>query len=192
MPVATGSSRSSQSDGLSREAALKIARAGHVGASGEFEWFTPPHIITAARKVMGGIDLDPASTPEANAIVGAERIYTMADDGLSQPWAGRVWMNPPYAEKLIVPFVGRLIEEVRRGTVEQACVLVNNATETAWFQRLVSAMDVLCLPAGRLKFWHPARGKLNPLQGQAIFYLGPEDLRFRAVFSAVGALVLRT
>lgn len=50
--------------------ALKNARVEngqmHVGQNSEqMEWFTPPHVIDAARATMGGIDLDPATTATA-------------------------------------------------------------------------------------------------------------------------------
>lgn len=66
------------------------------------EWYTPAAIVDAAREVMVGIDLDPASCLEANATVRAERIYTLADDGLSKPWVARtVWLNPPYGRSSV-------------------------------------------------------------------------------------------
>lgn len=39
--------------------------------------------------------LDVCATPE-NA--KCERFYTLEDDGLVQPWSGRVWCNPPYSQ----------------------------------------------------------------------------------------------
>lgn len=58
-------------------------------------WFTPPEIIEAAREMMGGIDLDPASEPAAQAHVRAERaLYAGA---LEADWttARKIWLNPP-------------------------------------------------------------------------------------------------
>lgn len=59
------------------------------------EHYTPPGIIEAARAVLGGIDLDPATSVVANTIVKAPRIFTAAEDGLAHSWAGRIFLNPP-------------------------------------------------------------------------------------------------
>ena len=47
------------------------------------------------REGMGEIDLDPATSAEANETVLAAEFYTETDDGLKKPWRGRVWLNPP-------------------------------------------------------------------------------------------------
>jgi hypothetical protein len=59
------------------------------------EHYTPIHVVDRARSLLGGIDLDPASCAEANMRISATRIYTEKEDGLRQPWSGRVFLNPP-------------------------------------------------------------------------------------------------
>jgi hypothetical protein len=59
------------------------------------EHYTPRDIVEAAREVLGGIDLDPASCLEAQQTVRAERYFTRGVNGLFQPWSGRVFLNPP-------------------------------------------------------------------------------------------------
>lgn len=171
-----------------REVTLsEIKRTAHVtNHTGNNEWYTPAKYIEAARLVMGGIDLDPASHEEANVVVGACRFYTEAEDGLAHDWAGRLWMNPPYSQPLIEQFCTKLAESHKAGAVTEACVLVNNATETRWFQTLASVAAAVCFPAGRVKFWAPGRREGAPLQGQAILYLGNRPEAFMSAFADFG------
>ena len=157
--------------------------------SGEHEWYTPRDYIEAARAVMGGIDLDPASSVSANAIVQASWFYTRDDDGLAQPWRGRVWLNPPYAHLLVDQFCERLAEHVSTGTVTEAVVLVNNATETRWFARLAAGAAAICFPLGRVRFWSPGKDTAAPLQGQAVVYVGGHVTPFLREFGAFGLVV---
>jgi len=177
-------------DSLSRYAKiLEFDTTAHVGQNaGQSEWYTPADYIEAARAVMGEIDLDPATTETANAVVGANQIFTLEEDGLKQEWKGCVWMNPPYAQPLISEFCKKLRDDVSVGSVSEAIVLVNNATETEWFQDLVQVSSVICFPAGRIKFWHPERESM-PLQGQAVVYVGGNLEGFSEAFSGFGFLV---
>lgn len=161
----------------------KTAHVSH--NSGENEWYTPPAFIEAARSVMGGIDLDPATSEIANQTVKADRIFTEETDGLSQEWPiGRIWMNPPYAQPLMGQFAERITQEAMRGS--EAIVLVNNATETAWFQRMGEVASAACFPKSRVKFLDPYGNPGAPLQGQAIIYFGPNVEKFAAEFHSFG------
>lgn len=168
------------------EAIREIKRPHVANNSGDNEWYTPPEFIEAARLVMGSIDLDPASSEVANRTVGAERIYTAADDGLTLTWAGRVWMNPPYEKGLIDRFAEKLRDEVKAGFVPQAVVLVNNATDTRWFATLCEVASMVCFPTGRIRFHKPDGERGAPLQGQAVIYIGGHHEGFARAFASFG------
>lgn len=166
--------------------AVKKAHVSH--NSGNNEWYTPPHYVEAARKVMGGIDLDPASSEIANHTVKALRFFTADDNGLEQQWKGRVWMNPPYAQPLIAQFIERLIDQYCANAVTEAIVLVNNATDTAWGQALLKSAAGVCFPKARIRFLDPAGNPSgSPLQGQMIVYLGKNRDYFSQEFAGFGA-----
>jgi hypothetical protein len=153
-----------------------------------YEWYTPARYIEAARELMGGIDLDPASSAAAQKIVQAAQFYTKETDGLAQPWEGRVFLNPPYSADLVTAFTERLRKLHEAGSVEQAVLLVNNCTDAAWFQALLRRYPV-CFTAGRIKFWSPGREDLAARQGQAVFYLGDQVARFDELFEQFGTIV---
>lgn len=83
-------------------------------SSGDFEYYTPKPILSAARELLGGIHLDPASSPEANKHVCAYKYFCEPEfvsfrnnngcvirhyadwGGLSHDWNINVWLNPPF------------------------------------------------------------------------------------------------
>ena len=96
--------------------------------SGDFEYYTPPHIVDAARRTMGGIDLDPASSPGANVSVRAIRYYDQLDNGLVQTWAGRVWLNHPFSRAHNAQWIYKLVDEYCKQRVEQACCITSGGS----------------------------------------------------------------
>jgi ParB family chromosome partitioning protein len=157
--------------------------------TGENEWFTPPPVLELARAVMGGIDLDPASSAQAQATVQAERYFSADDDGLAQEWSGRVWLNPPYAQPLLSEFVAKLIAEVRSARVAQAILLTHNYTDTAWSQAAMEAADAIGFTRGRIHFISKAGEMAQPTQGQMVCYFGPFIGRFAEVFHATATIL---
>lgn len=168
-----------------KEVIADVQKRPHVSFnSGNNEWYTPIDYIEAARDVMGSIDFDPASSEIANETVKAKEYYTAETNGLDKAWHGNVWMNPPYASDLIGKFIDKLIEELPN--IEQAMVLVNNATETEWFNKLIPQASAVCFPRSRVKFYMPDGKTGAPLQGQAIIYFGIHYDKFINVFSQKG------
>lgn len=158
--------------------------------SGENEWYTPPKYIEAARRAMGSIDTDPASCELANSIVKAKVYFDIDDDGLSREWVGNVWLNPPYVQPLVSQFTAATIEKYLAGEINQACVLVNNATETNFFQYMLQYCSAICFPSGRIRYIDKNGEQANsPLQGQAILYFGNAPEEFTYSFKDIGGIL---
>jgi hypothetical protein len=153
------------------------------------EWYTPAVYIEAARDVLGGIDLDPASSALANETVKAGRFFTVDDDGLASPWHGRVWLNPPYGG-LAGEFIERLVDEYENGDIDAAVALVNaHCTDTTWFQRLWS--HTLCFTNHRINFAAGTTDRSGSTHGSVFAYLGSAPEVFAANFATFGAVVSR-
>lgn len=157
--------------------------------SGNNEWYTPPEYIEAAWRVMGTIDLDPASSKIANQTVKAGVYFTSEDDGLRFHWDGHVWMNPPYAGELIGKFADKLVQHFASGDVKEAIVLVNNSTETVWFGAMMGIASAVVFPRGRVRFLDPDGNPGAPLQGQAVIYFGENVDLFASEFAQFGRVL---
>lgn len=163
----------------------EVLKRPHVSFnSGNNEWYTPAEFIEAAVKVMGKIDLDPASSEIANKTVKAEKYYTSEANGLAHKWFGNVWLNPPYSSDLIGKFSDKVLSEY--GNCSQIIILVNNATETEWFCKLVSKASAVVFPKSRVKFYMPDGRTGAPLQGQAVLYIGSSPEKFLDCFKKFG------
>lgn len=58
------------------------------------DWYTPYYVIEALGLTY---DLDPCAPPGGVPWIPAAKVFTEANDGLTQFWVGRVWLNPPYS-----------------------------------------------------------------------------------------------
>jgi len=171
---------------------IEVKKPHVANNSGENEWYTPPKYTEAAKRVMGGIDLDPASNSVANEFVKADAFYTKEDDGLTKPWYGRVWLNPPYAQPLIAQFAEAVVGKFSSAEFEQAVVLVNNATDTKWLQSMMKACSAACFLEGRIRYLDKTgEPKNSPIQGQVALYFGEDIQRFTDEFGAFGVVMSR-
>lgn len=118
--------------------------------SGEKTWLTPPSIINA----LGPFDLDPCCPPDMPWRT-ANVMYTEKQNGLMQPWFGRVWLNPPYGAEAI-PFIEKMVHHVytHTATSGSGIALVFARTETRLWQNTIFpwAAAILFIRS-RLKFF---------------------------------------
>jgi phage N-6-adenine-methyltransferase len=156
-------------------------------------WYTPSRYIESARKVMGSIDLDPFSSVAANQKVKAKKFLTVDDNALECRWpinSGNVWMNPPYSAKLVKPSIVRLTSEIESGKVRSAVVLVNNATDTQWFQFMLRRCQAICFTAGRIAFENnDGKNISGNTRGQAFLYFGEDIAKFQNEFKQYGTVL---
>ncbi len=154
------------------------------------EWYTPARYVEAARDVMGGIDLDPASSEIANQTVKAERYYTKAENGFTHPWYGNVWLNPPYGKlsnkSILEAWIRRLIQCYKYGDIKQAVLLATTNIEAPWFSLLWEYP--ICFVDHEIRFMHPQGIRKCHLFGTTLTYLGTNEQRFIEVFSKFGRI----
>lgn len=153
------------------------------------EWLTPPEILEA----LGPFDLDPCSPanppwPTATQYLTRTEVCTICDgsgimshgselgecracDGLTQPWRGRVWLNPPY---------GSALKHWLRKMAEHGngIALVPARTEVeSWFWPYVwEAADAVLFLRGRLFFRRPDGSRAgNAGHGSVLVAYGKEN-----------------
>ncbi len=159
------------------------------------DWYTPIDIIEASRNVMGSIDLDPASSVEANERVKADTYWTEVENGLNQSWYGNVFCNPPggklKGQSIPKLFWKKLIYSPR---VTQAIFLAFSIEllQTSQLSECPSACDfIICIPERRLAFTD-ATGKTIKSNTHASAIIGYEvdHNTFAKHFRPFGSILL--
>lgn len=122
-------------------------------AKGSIRWGTPWWFIRALEEELGGFQLDPCCDGRDNA--RAPEFYTPETDGLLQPWFGRVFVNPPYARRIVKLWIRKALAEMAGGDVESIALLIPYRTGTLWFDELWGRADEVRRIVGRLHYEHP-------------------------------------
>ncbi len=128
--------------------------------------YTPKHVFESLNLTF---DLDVAAPPGGVPWIPTKRFYTMEDDGLTQPWFGRVWMNPPYSN--VTPWIEKFVAHANG--VGLVPLVKSYWLATAW--QLVDGFTMLYDP-NNMKFERP-HGKPKPIMFPvAIISMGKENV----------------
>ena len=163
------------------------ARSTYIGGDDACEWYTPAAIVEAARRTMGGIDLDPYSCPLANESINAERIFTEEDPAEDHEWRGRLSINPPFDTGNMRYVAMRLAEGA---DYHQAILICNVNYETQAGALMLDVCESYCLVQERVRFRHFGGERTSGLSIPQVVY-GFEVNReaFRREFSSFGHVV---
>jgi len=131
---------------------------------------TKPKLWRPLSRGIGGFDLDPAAGCEPTPI--ADNRYTKEDDGLTQPWYGTVWLNPPFSEK--TPWYKRLVSQYWNGDVDRAVALATVDPSADWFHDWFSTADVISFLDGR--DWYMGNGNSPTFSTQVGVWNPTEDV----------------
>jgi hypothetical protein len=167
------------------DASVSFTKTAHKSESPEH--YTPHEFLESVYRVFDGHpDLDPCAESQKNPNVPATKHYTEQDDGLSLPWHGKVFLNPPYGREILA-WMEKLRAEWTRGDVTEIIALLPARTDTEWFDVITRETDdaVICFLFGRLTFvgnHDPA-----PFPSMAV-YFGPYHNVFAEEFIKLGSL----
>jgi len=115
-------------------------------STGKTEWETPQEFFDMINSFFH-FDVDVCATLH-NA--KCRKYFDKKIDGLSQPWLGNAWCNPPYGRE-----IGKWVEKARlcRECLDTTTVmLLPSRTDTKWIHGSVFKFAHVIFLQGRLKF----------------------------------------
>ena len=124
----------------------------HAGNSSTHQaWETPAELLQALSLVFKRFDLDPCTSRKSRSHVRARVSFTHEDDGLTLPWHGVVFVNPPYGRTLGL-WVAKARREVEEGRARTVVALLPARPDTAYWHEHVAGRAVVYFLRGRLHF----------------------------------------
>ena len=118
----------------------------HTGVAKD-DYYTPPHVF---ERLGLHFDLDVCAPPGGVAWLPAATHYSLNDDGLLQPWHGRVWMNPPFSNP--TPWMRKFIEHGNG-----VCIIP--VSRGRWFTEAWDALDAMTVCPHGFSFIEPTGQK---------------------------------
>ena len=98
--------------------------------------------------------------------VPATLIYTQSDDGLTQPWSGLVFMNPPFGGRNgHVPWLQKFFMHAN------GVAIVRAYTSSAWWHAELPKAELILFPRGKTKFIRPD-GSIGTAPGHGVVLIG--------------------
>ena len=130
------------------------------------EWLTPPEIV----KELGPFLLDPCA-PIKRPWDTAFHHYTKEDDGLRQPWSGRVCLNPPYGRE-----ASAWLDKLKKHGKGIALIFARTETDM-FFRHVWNDAHSLLFIEGRLYFHYVdgSRAKANSGAPSVLIAYGEEE-----------------
>lgn len=133
--------------------------------------YTPSNDYYTPKWLFDGLelrfDLDVCAPEGGTGLVPADKHYSLKEDGLTSPWFGRVWMNPPYSEPK--PWIDKFIEH-NNGL----CLVAISRSKS--FKALWDKCDGMVIFTTDLSFVTP-EGKLKGIfMPTALMALGVENV----------------
>lgn len=142
-------------------------------------WLTPRYILDQ----LGAFDLDPCAA-DAVPQWAAARYLTKRDNGLVQPWTGRVFMNPPFSD------TAHWIE--KHAEHRNGISLLPAANDSnAWRKHVWAKAHAILLLHGRVRFCNPDGSATTgrPLRGVALVAWTPDDAAVLRATTLAGVLL---
>lgn len=127
------------------------------------DWYTPAYIFDA---LDCRFDMDVAAPVDGPRYVPTNR--WLSSDGLTMPWDGFVWMNPPFGHQSTKRAWLRRFFEHGNGIA-----LVPDRTSAPWWQEFAPMADAILFVGGKIKFERP-NGTVgeSPGTGTCLFAAG--------------------
>lgn len=144
------------------------------------EQYTPLRVVEMCRKVLGQIDLDPATSELANQRVKAKQIFTIEDrlETFKRAWRGNVFVNPPGGQRLVLMGTGlgsnpaifwaKLMYGWHVKQTVNAAIFLGFTMEVLQTTQQTLEYPMLrfpfCIPSRRLQFDIPRTEKIRQLE----------------------------